>query len=31
VGWGGTDWIAVAEDRDRCWALVNSVTNLWVS
>jgi hypothetical protein len=31
VGWGGTDWIAVAEDRDSCWALVNSVMNLRVS
>ena len=28
---GGTDWIAVAQDRDRSWALVNAATNLWVS
>jgi len=23
-----TDWIDVAEDRDRWWALVNAVMNL---
>jgi len=27
---GGMDWIKLAQDRDRCWALVNSVMNLWV-
>ena len=26
-GWGGMDWIAVAEDRDRWRALVNVVMN----
>jgi hypothetical protein len=26
----GTDWIDLAEDRDRWWALVNTVMNLWV-
>ena len=31
VGWGGTDWIAPAEDKDSCWVLVNSVMNLRVS
>jgi len=30
VGCGGTDWIDVAQDRDRCRALVNAVMNLWV-
>jgi hypothetical protein len=30
VGWGGTDWIALAEDRDRWLALVNAVMNLVV-
>jgi hypothetical protein len=30
VGWGGMDWIALARDRDRWWALVNVVKNLWV-
>ena len=28
VGWGSMDWIDVAQDRDRLWALVNMVTNL---
>jgi hypothetical protein len=30
VGWGGMDWINLAHDRDRCWALVNMVMNLRV-
>jgi hypothetical protein len=30
VGWGDVDWIGLAQDRDRCRALVNSVLNLWV-
>ena len=30
VGWGGLDWIALAQDRDRWRALVNAVMNLWV-
>jgi hypothetical protein len=30
VGCGGMDWIVLAEDRDRWWALVNAVMNLWV-
>ena len=29
VGFGG-DWIDLAEDRDRCRALVNAVMNLGV-
>jgi hypothetical protein len=24
------DWIHLAEDRDRCWALVNTVMNILV-
>jgi hypothetical protein len=24
------DWIGLAQDRDRCRALVDSVLNLWV-
>jgi hypothetical protein len=27
---GGMDWIELAQDRDRWWALMNVVTNLWV-
>ena len=31
VGWvGGKDWIDLAQDRDRWWALVNTVMNLEV-
>ena len=30
VGWGGMDWIDLAQDRDRWVALVNVVMNLVV-
>jgi hypothetical protein len=30
VGYGCEDWIGLAQDRDRWWALVNVVRNLWV-
>jgi hypothetical protein len=30
VGWSDVDWIDLAQDRDRCRALVNSVLNLRV-
>jgi hypothetical protein len=30
IGWDGMDCIDVAEDRDQCRALVNTVMNLWV-
>jgi hypothetical protein len=30
VGCGGVDWIGLAQDRDRCWAIVNAVMNLRV-
>jgi hypothetical protein len=31
IGWGGVDWIGLAQDSDRWRALVNSVMNLRVS
>jgi hypothetical protein len=30
IGWGGTDWTDLAEDRDQWRALVNTVMNLRV-
>ena len=30
VGWGGMDWIELAQDKDRWQALVNAVMNLEV-
>jgi hypothetical protein len=30
IGWGGVDWIGLAQDRDKWRALVNTVMNLWV-
>jgi hypothetical protein len=30
VGWGGMDWIDMAQDRDRWQALVNAVMNVRV-
>jgi hypothetical protein len=30
VGWGGIDWIYLAQDRDRLRAVVNTVMNLRV-
>jgi len=30
VGWRSMDWIDMAQDRDRWWALVNAVMNLGV-
>jgi hypothetical protein len=29
-GWNGMDWIDLAQDRDQCRALVNTVMNLRV-
>jgi hypothetical protein len=30
IGWGGMDWIDVAQNRDQWRSLVNTVTNLRV-
>jgi hypothetical protein len=30
IGWGGIDWIILAQDRDQWRALVNTVMNLRV-
>jgi hypothetical protein len=30
IGWGGMDWIYLAQDRDQWSALVNTVMNLRV-
>jgi len=30
AGCGGMDWIKLAQDKDRWWALGNVVMNLWV-
>jgi hypothetical protein len=30
IGFGGVDWIRLAQDRDRLWAVVSAVMNLRV-
>jgi hypothetical protein len=30
IGWRGVEWIHLAQDRDRWWAVVNAVMNLRV-
>jgi hypothetical protein len=30
IGWGGMDWIGLAQDRDQWRTLVNTVINLQV-
>jgi hypothetical protein len=30
IGWGGVDWIYLAQDRDKWRAVVNTVMNLQV-
>jgi hypothetical protein len=29
IGWGGMDWISVAQDRDQWRTIVDMVMNLW--
>jgi hypothetical protein len=30
TGWGGMDWIDLAQDRNKWRALVNIIKDLWV-
>jgi hypothetical protein len=30
IGWSGVDWIGLAQDREKCRALVNAVMNIRV-
>jgi hypothetical protein len=30
IGWGGMDWIDVAQDKDQWRAFVNTIMDLWV-
>jgi len=30
IGWVVVEWIHLAQDRDKRWAHVNTVMNLWV-
>jgi hypothetical protein len=30
VGGGGMNYVELAQDRDRWWALLNGIMNLWV-
>ena len=30
IKWNDMEWIYLAEDRDKWWAVVNIVTKLWV-
>jgi hypothetical protein len=30
IFWSGVDWIGLAQDRNKCGALINAEMNLWV-
>jgi hypothetical protein len=30
IGFGGVEWIQLAQYRDHWWAVVNTVMNLWI-
>jgi hypothetical protein len=30
IGWGSVEWTQLAQDRDRWWAIVNTVMNLQI-
>jgi hypothetical protein len=30
IGWGSVEWIQLAQDRERWWAVVKTMMNLWV-
>jgi hypothetical protein len=30
IGWCDKEWITVAQDRDQCRSLLNTVMNFWV-
>jgi hypothetical protein len=31
IGWGGVDWMCVAEDTEKCRAVANTAMNLPIS
>jgi hypothetical protein len=31
IGYGGRDWIDLAQDRNQWMALMNTITNFWLS
>jgi hypothetical protein len=31
IRWGDVNWLDLAEDRDKCWAIVNTAINFRVS
>jgi hypothetical protein len=31
IGWEGVEWIYLAQDRDKWWAVLNAVMNLLVA